>query len=97
VNAKLGGINAVLDNSPLNDPNQPTIVLGMTKNGNFWLEIDCWVHLQVQMSSIRLLVLKDDRPLLVWCQALIATQPNMLQSAKYRQADKKLLATLKKW
>ena len=44
MNAKLGGINAVLDNSPLNDPNQPTIVLGMTKKANFWLEIDFRVH-----------------------------------------------------
>ncbi|KAF8958525.1 argonaute-like protein [Flammula alnicola] len=28
VNVKLGGINAILDNSPLNDPNNPTIVMG---------------------------------------------------------------------
>ncbi|KAF9527970.1 argonaute-like protein [Crepidotus variabilis] len=28
VNAKLGGINAILKSSPLNDPNNPTIVLG---------------------------------------------------------------------
>lgn len=28
VNAKLGGINNILDNSPLNDPNHPTIVMG---------------------------------------------------------------------
>ena len=45
MNAKLGGINAILDNSPLNDPNHPTIVLGMTKNASFWLKIDCWVRL----------------------------------------------------
>jgi len=28
VNAKLGGVNAILDNSPLSDPNHPTIVMG---------------------------------------------------------------------
>jgi eukaryotic translation initiation factor 2C len=30
VNAKLGGINNILENSPLNDLNHPTIVMGMT-------------------------------------------------------------------
>lgn len=29
VNAKLGGINSILDNFSINDPNNPTIVMGM--------------------------------------------------------------------
>lgn len=29
VNAKLGGVNAVVDALPINDPNNPTIVMGM--------------------------------------------------------------------
>lgn len=28
VNVKLDGINAVLDNSPINDPANPTVVMG---------------------------------------------------------------------
>ena len=32
VNAKLGGVNNILEKSPLNDPNNPTIVMGMATN-----------------------------------------------------------------
>lgn len=32
VNAKLGGVNNILENSPLNDPNNPTIIMGTATN-----------------------------------------------------------------